>query len=145
MKVLTRTLTSSLSQTITVEKRMIVKAIRPRIVLYNDPAGTFTFSIKQGATVLATKSLTLAEILSGAGLSAGQYHHGFVNWEFDQQVVLNKEVYTIELTTSGYTFSEASYFGWVRDHEDLTNRITDDSNILSDVDNPLTVQIWGYQ
>lgn len=134
----------TLSQTITVNKRIIVDSIRPRLYLHDDPAGTFTLSIKQGATTLGSKSLTMADIKTNAGFADNQFHHGFFRFQFANQVVLNPGTYTVELSSSGYTFAEASYLGWIIDHEDLTNTITPGDTVISDIDNPLTMQIWSH-
>lgn len=132
----------TLSSTIDLTEKAIVKAVRPRLYFHNDPAGTFTLSILQGSTVLKSKSLTMAAIITGASWTAGQYHHGMLNFEFDSPLVLYPESYVVQLTSTGYTFSESSYVGWIKSHEDQVNEISGD--IVLPTDYPHEFEIWSY-
>jgi membrane-bound inhibitor of C-type lysozyme len=121
-----------------------IKAIRPMLYLHNDPAGTFTISLKQGVTTIDSKSLTLAEILSGSGFSSGQYHWGVFKFEFDNYNKIKRNVtYTIELSASGYSFSESSYMGWVKPHEDFKNTFTGTGGTF--LNNAFGYEIWGHK
>ena len=133
---------TTLSQSFTILNRLALSAVRPLLYLHNDPTGTFTLTIKNGSETVTSASLTGAQIISNAGFTAGQYHYGF--FKFDMSAILNIDTtYTLELSSSGYTFSEASYLGWIREHENNTNSI--DGTITSSLSNPLSYQLWGYK
>lgn len=118
-----------------------VKAIRPNLYLHNSPSGTFTVSLKEGATTLASKSYTMAQIESLAGFTANQYHHGYFTFEFDDYINLkNNKTYRIELSAAAYTFSESAYIGWIRPHENLYNNATSEINAY---DNAFGFQLWS--
>jgi len=138
-------LNTTLTQTIFVEQRIRIDSLRPKVYLHNDPAGTFTFSVKEGSTILGSASLDIATIKTNAVFANNQYHYGFIRWQFADNLVLNRGTYTIELTSSGYTFSPSSYFGWIREYEALTNNITEGQVANLDIENPLSVQIWSYE
>jgi hypothetical protein len=131
------------SQVFDAKKRLNIKSIRPNIYKHATPAGTFTFSIIQDSVTLASKSYTATEIETLAGLTPGDYFHGPFNFEFDDSIVVNKGNFTIQLSASGYTFSESAYFGWVKPHEDISVDI--DYTITNGRQNPFGVEIWTYQ
>jgi hypothetical protein len=136
---------SALTQTFTMEKRANIQAIRPNLYFHNDPAGTYTITIKDGANAIGSKSLTMAEIITNANFTANQYHHGFFNFQFDDVVTLNSGIYTLEFSTSGYTFSESSYVGWIKEYEYRTNNIAEGDTVTTVFTNPLSFQIWSYE
>ncbi len=138
----------ALTQDFTIANTMLTglrcKSIRPLLYLHNDPTGTFTITLKEGATVIDSKSLTGAEIVSTAGFTAGQFHWGIFNFEFDKYNLLKKNTtYTIELDSSGYSFSEFSYLGWIKPHEDLINSRADAYDIFTQ--NPYGYELWGFR
>lgn len=135
---------STLEQELTVNKRSVLRAIRPNLYFHNDPAGTYTIKIKNGSTELASKSLTMAEIISGASWTTGQYHHGVITFDLSgSEIVLNKGVtYTIELSASGYSFSESSYVGWIKEYENLKNTYTGSTSDAFSL--PFSYEIWSY-
>lgn len=134
----------TLSQEFTVEKRLIIKAVRPYLYFHNDPAGTFTISVKQGVTTLASFSQSMATILAGASWTAGQYHHAFIKFEFTNPLILNEETYTIELSSSGYTYNASSYLGWIKEYEFPTNVVSPVPPVGASTDYPYSFQIWSY-
>lgn len=103
-------------------RRYNVKAVRPYIYMHNAPSGTFTIKIKQGSEVLASKDFTSAEIKSDLSTS-DNYAHIYKAIEFDEIIQLDKNTYTIELSSSGYTYSDSSFIGWVRDYENIYNNL----------------------
>jgi hypothetical protein len=137
-------LRTTLEQNFTTVEREQVYAIRPNLYLHNDPVGTFILSIKQGSTTLGSTTLTLAEIKTGAGFADNQYHHGVFRFLFSTPVVLQARTeYTIELSSSGYTFSESSFIGWVKEFENLKNTFTD--SISNDYENPFSFEKFSYK
>ena len=136
-------LITTISQTMTVdhEKRIQIAGIRPYIYMHNAPAGTFTLSIKDGATTLASKDFTSAEIKSDLS-TTDNYAHLWKRLVFDNPIQLTKKEYEIELSASGYSFSESGYIGWVREHENQFNRTS--GTPISDLENPFSFQLFEY-
>lgn len=123
-------------------ERFQLEAIRPILLLFNDPSGTFTLTLKEGATTLEASSLSMSTILSDGNLTAGQYHKGALRFNFT--TILNKGIsYTLELSSSGYTFAETSYLGWVVEHTNPLNIL--DGVITYDTERPYSFETWGYK
>lgn len=137
-------LRTTLEQDFYVDKRLQLSAIRLNLYLHNDPSGTFTLSVKNGSDTIATSSLTVSTIKTNAGLSDNQYHHGFFRFDFSDIVPLIKNVtYTLELSSSGYTFSDSSYIGWIKEFENNTNTLIDSTD--NDFEKDFSFQLWGYR
>jgi hypothetical protein len=99
--------------------------------MHNTPAGTFTFTVKSGGVALASKSFTSASIKSDLG-TTDDYAHLYKTLEFDTVIPLEKGTYSIVLSSSGYTFSDSSYLGWIKPHENIFNENTGEVNSLND-------------
>lgn len=134
-------LRTSLTQDFSLLKRTQVTAIRPNLYLHNDPSGTFTLAIKNGSDTIASSTLTMAEIITNAGFSAGQYHWGIFRFDFDE-ITLNKSVtYTLELSTSA-AFDESSYLGWIKEYTNNKNTLTD--SVENDFERDYSFELIGY-
>lgn len=102
-------------------------------------------TFKQGTTTLASRSLTMAQIISGASWTAGQYHHAFIKFDLSSPLILNEEDYVIELSSSGYSFSELSYVGWVKEYDFPTNEVLPVPPTGASTDYPYSFQLWSYK
>lgn len=141
-KIVMDELVTTLRQDIAVKERLILSHIKLFLYLHNDPSGTFTISVKDGATTLGSASLTMDQIKIGASFGNNQYHKGMFRFGVDPNPILNPDTtYTLELSSSGYSFSESSYLAWVKEHENLTN--TFNYNTISDYEKPFSFQLWG--
>jgi hypothetical protein len=105
---------------IDVNRRFTIEAIAPYIYIHSAPAGTFTFKIKDGATTLASNTFTSASIQAKLSTS-NTYAHIWEVIQFTDLLHLTKKTYTLELSSSGYTYSRASFIGWIRPHENIYN------------------------
>ena len=86
----------------------------------------------------------MAEILSNAGFSASQYHWGVFNFEFDNYNLLKRGItYTIELSSSGYSFSESAYLGWIKPHESPLNTFVGVAQTF--LENAFGYELWGHK
>lgn len=136
-----------LEQPFTLPKEKRVTSIAPKLHFFNNPPGTFTIEIKEGATVRGTKSLTVTEIntLMTAQLgSALDFKVGYFNFIFDAPINLKRAVeYTIKLSTSGYTFSGVSSVAWVKEYLNVTNELTDTP--INDLSRAFSYRLWGYE
>ena len=144
MKLVIDELITSLSQTFTVEynSRLTIEAIRPYIYMHNAPAGTFTLAVKSGGTELFSKSFTSSDIKSDLSTS-DNYAHIWKALTFNDPAQIENGEYELELSASGYSFSNSSYLGWIREHENLTNEVS--GTALSDLENPRAFQLLTRQ
>ena len=132
-------LTSTLSQEITFSgeaRRRTIVGIRPYIYMHNAPTGTFTLSFKSGATTLASETFTSATIKSDLN-TTNNYAWLAKALTFDDFQV-DGGTYTIELSSSSYTFSESSYLGWIRRHENIY--VTSSPTVLDE--HPKTLEVF---
>ena len=137
---------TALSQEIRAKNRILVKAVRPYILKHLSPSGSLTLSLKDGNGTIKSKTLTTAEIEANSDdITGSNYFHGFINFEFDEQLTLNRGVYTVELSYSD-TFDGLAYFGWIHEYENETN---DREYLISSPNTmqkaQLGLQIWSYK
>jgi len=137
-------LITTLSQTITFKayRKYIIEAITPKLLMYNAPSGTFTLSVKDGATTLASKSFTSADIKTDLS-TASNYAWLWKVLNFTENVALKAKTYTLELSSSGYTYNSSSWLGWVKDHESIFNDRED--AFVTAHENPLSFRIYEKQ
>ncbi len=135
---------TSLEQNITVTgtERVHIAAFIPYIYVYNNPAGTFTFQLIKSSVVIFSQSFTSADIKTSVG-TANNYIHSFYPIVPTVLVQMLAGNYTVKITSSGYTATEASYLGWIRQHENIQNEI--DYTPTSDRKNPLAIRIKTYK
>jgi hypothetical protein len=123
--------------------RAHIAAVRPHLYTHGNPAGTFTLAILSAAdVVLASQTFTAADLYFALD-TGNAYAQLYFPVIFDNRVHLPKGNYKLRLSASGYSFSEASYLGWIRDHEDL--KVPLDFTPASDLHNPLSYEIWVYK
>jgi hypothetical protein len=123
------------------DERYNVGGIYPYIYMHNAPAGTFTIQIIKGVTVLASKSFDCDDIKSALD-TTDNYAHSFHPVLFDSPTQLGRGLYSLRLSSSGYSPTESSFIGWTQQHEDLNNIL--DYTPGSDAQNPLAfkLKIW---
>ena len=140
-KIYTEELETTLSQEFTLSgnERRQVSAIRPWVLMFNVPAGTFTFSLKSGSDILAQVSFTSADIQSDLSTS-DTYGYIYKRLVFDNIIPLEAGTYTIEMSSSGYTFSESSFIGWGRRTENLFYEVS--GQLADDSTYPLAFELW---
>jgi len=135
------TLVTTLSQSITLtqNRRVTIRAISLKVVMFNAPAGTFTLKVKSGANTLTSKTFTSADIKSDLS-TADNYAYLWKVLDFSGNLQLENGTYTLEISSSGYTFSESAYLGWIRPHENIFN--TGDGSNDSILNNPFGFRIF---
>ena len=107
-------LITSFSQPISVSRDIDLKAMRVKLYGHNNPTGTFFLSIKSGATTILSNSFTSQDLKSKINATEPYYWGEFA---FPVSIVLLRGDYTIELSSSGYTFQESSFIGWAKDYD----------------------------
>lgn len=142
MKIQVEELRGELSHHANAWRRICVAAIRPYIYKHLSPSGTFTFSIYQGGEKLGEQSLTSLDIENNSEATSINYFHGPFRILFDSPIIINKGDFEIRLTSSGYTFSDASYLGWIREHDRIVNDFIPTDSTYH---NPLAVELWEWR
>lgn len=123
--------------------RLNLFAIRPLLMLYNDPVGTFTLTLKANGNILIATDFDIDYLKSNADFLDNQYHYGF--FKIPMQAVLYPYInYRLELSSSGYTFDGSSYLSWLKEFEDITNTFTDET-IWSYREKPFGYQLWSQK
>ena len=132
---------TTLTESITFKYNKIrhIGGIKPKLLVYNMPAGTFTLSIKQGATTLASGDFTSADMQTQMG-TTDNYFWLNAAVTFSGLVALKKGTYDLVLSSSGYTYSPLSFIAWVRSHENIFNERTD--TFVDYTTNPFDVLIY---
>lgn len=116
-------------------------SFRPYLYVHNNPSGTFTFSLKYEGNEIGAKTFTSSDLYTAMDATES-YIRLFYKVTFDDIINLNKGTYELVLSASGYTFSELSYIGWIREHEDV--KTLNDGNAENYLSNPLTFEAWEY-
>lgn len=139
-KLLCEELNTTLSQTFTLTGSRVfqINAIRPFVIMYNAPSGTFTFSIKSGSNTLGSASFTSADIKSDLSTS-NNYAYLHKALEFTNDIPLRAGTYTIEMSSSGYTFTGSSFMGWVKNNDLF---FTVDGTPSNETNNPHSFELW---
>lgn len=132
---------ATLEHSASTEKRLSIFGVRPHLFKHLSPVGTFTITISQDGDDLGSKEFTSASIEAATSSTALNYFHGRVAVIFDSPIVVNRGTFEIKLSSSGYSFSEAAYIGWIREHERVVNVFTPTTSTLN---NPLAVEVWSY-
>jgi hypothetical protein len=136
--------TSPLEQDFLVKtrRRATLSGVRLYLYLHNSPMGSINVSIEQGNQSIITQSFNLSDIETQAQ-TINKYIHGMFLIPFDRNVILNYGLHKIRLEADTYIFSQLSYVGWVRRHEDMTNFI--DYAPIDDTQKPLSFELWEFR
>jgi len=139
--------TTTLTQKFQLVKDATLLHVAPKLLINNDPAGTFTMTIKRGAAVVASKALTVVQMNAAILAQLGTvelYKLGYFLFTFTNPINLRRDVeYDLVLTTAGYTFTNASSMGWIKGYENETNDLNDVAD--TDLGKALSYRLWGYQ
>ncbi len=138
---------TTLVQVFTRETDALVDRVRLHLCKYLSPAGTFTVSLTdESNNVIGTSSQTLAAMqAAGDTALSANYYHGQVTFQFSRAYTLRKnQVYKLKLSSSGYTYSDTDFIGWVKADTDRAIELTDDSTPLL-VDSPYDFEIYALQ
>ena len=119
-KLLVEELFTSISEgfTLSYTERTSLAALYPHLYIHNEPAGTFTITLKKGATNIFSKSFNVSDIKATID-SPLDYSHVWYPVIPTNPVQIDSGEYLVELTSSGYTFSESAYIGWCRNFEEM--------------------------
>jgi hypothetical protein len=141
MKMLVQELSNTaLDQAVTVDRNIIVKAIRPHLYRHNFPTGSLKIQIlDSGASVIAeSEVIAISDIKLTATPVA--FLHGYVRF-YINAYLKKGEQYTIRLIgQDGYTFNESAYCGWVNGFDLAKYPLT--SVPASHYNYPFDFEVW---
>jgi hypothetical protein len=123
---------------ITSNDRVHIAAFCPYLLKYGTPPGTFTFSVLQDEVTFFSKTFISSDISS-----VGYAHSYFPIVIGDESALqLTAGLYTLRISSAGYTFVGSSHIGWIQQYQNKQNEA--EYNPASDYQNPLTVRIKTY-
>ena len=124
-------LETTLTQTVNMNYDRVyhVAGLKIKLLMYNNPTGTFTLSLKSGVTTLASASFTSADIKTDLS-TADNYAHLYKALNFS--LPLKKGSYDLVLSSSGYTFSASSFLGWCKSYANIFNEEADSTAPYTD-------------
>ena len=123
-------------------ERAHIAAFYPYLLLFNSPAGTFTFSLLSGATVLFSQEFTSASIKAAVS-TTNDYVHTFHPIVPTDLIQLESGDYIVKISATGYTATDSSYLAWIQQHEDLSLDL--DYTPGNDTYNPFSMRIKTYK
>ena len=135
-------LQTALSQEFETPNRKTISTIKLDLYKHRSPNGTFTLEIEQAGEIIATKDFTSLDIENSTPSTAINFYHGRYNVGLDSPVVINEGTFEVRITSSGYSFSESDYLGWIKPHENI--RIESDYNITNDAQNAFGLELWVF-
>lgn len=145
MKLVIEKLLTTLEQEIRLSsnERKSVAVICPYLYMHNAPAGTFTFSILSGVTVIFSKTFTSADIKAALDNTTDSYAHVFYPIIPANPLQLEKGTYTLKLSASGYAPTVTSFLAWCKQYENLNNEL--DYSPSNDGENPLAFRLKEFK
>lgn len=143
-----RTVTLTQDYTLAEGSNYNIARVKPFIFSYNGPSGTFTLTIKQNSATVGSATFTAASLKSDIG-TAHDYFFAWANLTplppgggASDVISLKPGTVTFELSSSGYTFSDSAWIGWVQEHEFA---IPTDYTVSTDTQNPRSVKLLTYE
>lgn len=124
-------------------KRCQIAAFIPYIYMHNSPAGTFTFDVLNGDDeVIFSQTFDSASIKQSLA-TTNNYAHVFYPIVPTSPIQIERGLYTIKLSATGYTSSDSSYLGWIQQYENVQNVM--DYVPASDAENSLSIRIKKWE
>ena len=141
---LVETLTTELSQDIAYDsdERCSIACFIPYLYFHN-AVGSFTFEVESELGVIFSKTFTASDIKASIPTS-NNYAHVFYPIIPTNPVQIQKGSFTFRLIAgSGYSVTQSSFIGWIKQHEDIQNRMS--YNPASDNDNTFAIRFKMYK
>lgn len=124
-------------------KRYIVASMMPYLYLHNSPSGNFKFSILKNGNQVFEK-LFNSEDIKAALNTDNDFAHVFYPIIPSDPLILGRGYFTVKIEApENYRFRQNSFIGWVRQFEDLNNKLN--YTPLSDNENPLALRFKEYK
>lgn len=142
--------TQEISFKLRIEENCSIQAIRLKVLKCGAlQDGELTLKLSSNSNVIGTKSLSIENI----NTIEGTYAHGFMKFEFTEQVIINKDQYspyaeiTVTLSMTDHTEDSNNYFALIREEAPFTEEFGDRPPLISDdIDtwfNPYGIEIYS--
>jgi len=122
--------------------RCNVVAFYPYLFLFNSPSGTFTFELIKDGDTLFSQNFDSQDIKDSLS-TTNNYAHVFFPIIPTNPIQIEKGLYTIKLSSTGYTATSSSYLGWIQQHEDIQAEL--EYVPENDTENPFSIRIKKYE
>lgn len=140
MKLIVYELDGVVFQEITpIGKNQMISAIRPHLYKHLAPTGNLKIQVQDtnGRVIQESNTVAISDI------SSANYFHGYVRFDINIGLMVNR-TYRIALVPSGgYTFSESAYIGWCGGFD--LGKYEEDYTVNSTFDYGLDMEIWTLQ
>lgn len=125
------------------DSHSMLSAVRPHLYRHNFPLGSLKIALLDSNKVFLqhSNSVNIADIDIDDGPLGRAFFHGYVRFDIDYPLVANTN-YWLRLDSTGYSFSESAYIGWVKDDPDHRKYDALYSPNLG-MNAPLDVEIWA--
>jgi hypothetical protein len=116
---------ASLEQEFTynLNNRCHIGAFYPYIVMIGSPAGIFTCELIRSGDTLFSKSFASSDVKLSLG-TTDNYAHAFYPIIPDSPIQIEKGLYKLKISTSGYSETTSSYMAWAQQFEDIQNEMS---------------------
>lgn len=138
-------LETTISQTINMKayRKYELAGLKAKLYMHNAPAGTFTLALKSGGNTLWSDTFTSAELQSDLS-TANNYLWIWKAFTFSTPIIIKSGTYTLELSSSGYTYAYSSFMGWIKDYESIFHEL-EDTPVQDGIDNPHSFRLFEYK
>lgn len=135
MTLLHHVLRGTLFQELTATADVNMVAIRPHLIQFGSPAGNLIIQLQDVTGKLIATSNTVAI----STLSTLSFAHKYFQFDITHPIK-SGDIVRVVLTSSGYTFAEGDYIGWVNGFD--LGKYSETFGALGDVDSALDVEVW---
>lgn len=139
------------TQNVKIQKDVNLAHVRPWIYKQGTLAdGTFTCDIKDGATVLASSTITFGQI---NGQISSTYAHGYIRFDFHSLALripegATEKEYTLDFYMAGHSTDPSNFIGIVRQWEDeslvVYGAVDLSGNPVNDCISPAGLEFFEY-
>lgn len=99
---------------------MDLAGLKPCIYFNNSPSGTFTLTIYNNMTPIKAYTFTDAQVKASIDTTDG---YMWVYVALPGRCTLLPGSYTLELTSSGYTYAYNNFIGWIKNFDKLPDKV----------------------
>lgn len=121
--------------------RCNIAGFYPYLLMFNAPAGTFTFELIKNGDTIYSHDFDSQDIKDSLP-TTNNYIHTFFPIIPINPIQIEKGLYTIKISASGYTANSTSYLAWVQQYENI--QMPTEIGANNDSENAFTIRIKEY-
>jgi len=122
--------------------RYNIGALIPYIYMHNAPAGTFTIELIKSSVTIFSNTFTSVDLKASLG-TTDNYAHVFYPIVPTDTVQIERGIYTVKLSSSGYTYNSSSFLGWCQQYVNIQGTL--DYVPANYSENPLSIRVKTYK